>query len=279
MKIKKFIAISLAAVISVCGNTHAAEKSSKIKKIVICGIPLVAVPLGIYAIHKLRTNKKTSPAKAVVSNSNSKKSSEVAKTPVVSTTQKSYFDNWIKILSGEEVSYSAFPYKSGNELRQQNDIMLESCHNYIQVFFPNLVKSNYHQENLFINNCKNEWRIALNNDPILLGRIQIQLKLNLVRMLQFWGFDVESREINPDSKNIVIEKISVKSDVNPNDFNNHNNQRVTRVLHSLRLFGLHEEHQKFLQILNTHYSHHSSSSYWNSTKDTPLLTDLLNEQN
>ena len=211
-----------------------------------------------------------------VSASDSENSTEVLRAKAVSATQEYYFYHWIKILSGEEVPYSAFPYKSGNELRKQDDMMLEDCHNYIQVFFPNLLQSHYHQKNLFINSCKDEWEIALNNNPTLLGKIQIQMKLNFVRMLKFWEFNVESREIDSDSKNISIERIFVQPDTNPNYFNN---QKVTRVLHSLRLFGLHEEHQKFLQVLNSHHSYHSSLSYWNNTQYTPLLTDLLKSQN
>ncbi len=161
---------------------------------------------------------------------------------------------WIKFLSGEVLTHEEktkynFRYSSCEEFRQDNDNNLECFHDYIQVVFPNIIKSVYGNRDLYIEGKEGFWK-ALLSDTSLKKNIQETMKKNYNRILNFWN-----------NKNL-------KS-------GDHNLLRITRVLISLKLFGLQEEYESLRKYLIERFGNEQSFSnsmkYWNATEKTASL--------
>lgn len=178
------------------------------------------------------------------------------------------FDQWINILSGKNAGKSShngekWCYTSADKFRKDSDENLENYHNYIQAMFPNHVKSRFTNPDLVVNEEFRElWAKRVARDAKLPTKVQQQMRLNLIRMLKFWGYKVDGdkngiRSITFDS---APEKaVAYKENV---DKKNHNNLRITRVLIALRLFGLNHEAQLFWNVLQQS-SNEGSKKYWN----------------
>lgn len=281
MKLKKFTALCLSAVISLSGSTYATEQSSNfpIKKVLLYSSPLlVLVPVvGYAAFFELIPSKKvhhksSKPSSKEPSGSKEKfgqKTNSNHQNPNEISQERFY--GWIKLLSGETTNDRSFIYKSGEDFRNDNDTNLEKYHNFIQVFFPNVDQSGSANCDLFIDNCRDKWKALLENNSEIFKKIQSEMHLNLLRMLKFWKFNA-SYDGNNNFK-VSLPKPFKSQLRNPSD---HNCLRATRVLIALRLFDLNEEYAKFLDILNTFYPNHESKHYWNNnTKNIPSIKVLL----
>ncbi len=146
-------------------------------------------------------------------------------------------NEWIDILLGKTVTSGNWTYKSGADMRKDNFDNLENHHDYIQVFFPNKVASNYDNKDLYLdsNDFKDAWQARKTSDPQLMTKIQNEMKLNFKKMLTFWGFltDPNITFIIPNEGEAATARRQKKI-----CSGNHNNLRVTRVLLALRNFGL-----------------------------------------
>ena len=152
--------------------------------------------------------------------------------------------NWIKFLSGEEIQDESFKFQSCEEFRKANDKNLESHHDYIQVVFPNLEQSGYANKDLYLNKNLKKWQDLMQDLEIRL-KIQENLRLNLIRILTFFGFEVTLG----DSSKII--KLKAKTDGVAFKLGNHNGLRLTRVLICLKIFGLNREHQLIIDSINS----------------------------
>lgn len=183
-------------------------------------------------------------------------------------------ENWIKFLSGEEIQDKSFKFRSCEEFRKASDGDLEKHHDYIQVVFPNLEKSRYANQDLYLNKNLKKWKELMQNLEIRL-KIQKNLKLNLIRILKFFGFEVTLGE---DSE---ITKLVAKNDgvvFNPGD---HNSLRLTRVLKCLKIFGLDDEYNLIINSINSNEeitaeikknpTLKNSYEYWIKSKETNCL--------
>ena len=200
---------------------------------------------------------------------------------------------WIRLLAGEEISDTSFPFKSCGTFRQTgNDelkkfkvgaidykkLQLEDLHNYVQLIFPNLEHGMFN-EDLYLNRNLNGWKNLLQNHLSTRLKIQNQMKLNLVVMLEFWNFNVdldeksEIKQISANKKSIIFKHGG-----------DHNCLRFTRVLNCLRLFGLHKEHElllssvenneEIMSIINSDDNLTESKGFWVKTKNVePLFND------
>ncbi|MDQ5984253.1 MAG: hypothetical protein RUMPE_01294 [Eubacteriales bacterium SKADARSKE-1] len=165
---------------------------------------------------------------------------------------------WIALLSGAEIPESFdFRYKSCREFCKDSDDNLENFHDYIQVIFPSEQASAYANSDLFIGSRCDEWKQFLDDHPEICNQIQLNMKLNFVRMLEFWKFRVKGSlvEAHPEQQN----------------FHNHNNKRVTRVAHALLVFGLTKMNKKFINMLKQGYFAHSSLGCWESNPVCVLI--------
>ncbi|MBO6126760.1 MAG: hypothetical protein J6P21_02005 [Clostridia bacterium] len=190
--------------------------------------------------------------------------------------------NWIKILLGEKIQDKSFLFQSGEAFRNANDRALEIHHNFIQIFFPNLEESGYANQDLCLNKNLKKWQ-ALMQDLELRFKIQKNLKLNVNRILIFFGFEVTL------GNNSEIIKLNAKDDarifVPDNDPRSHNRLRLTRVLKCLKLFGLDREYEmimaaienngQFQKIMRNYDKDYSglreSYKYWQDSRNTACL--------
>lgn len=198
--------------------------------------------------------------------------------------------DWIRFLAGEEISDENFPFKSCEAFRQTgNDelkkfkakkidyykLQLESLHNYVQLLFPNLPPGVANKD-FYLNRNLNGWKNLLQNCPAIKLKIQNQMKLNLLVMLEFWNFNVdldkhsEITNISANKESIIFKRGG-----------DHNNLRFTRVLNCLRLFGLHKEHEllfnsvennnEIMNIINSEISLSESKKFWLETKNVAAV--------
>ena len=182
--------------------------------------------------------------------------------------------NWIKFLSGEEIQGKIFKFKSCEEFRKANDKNLESHHDYIQVVFPNLEQSGYANKDLYLNKNLEKWKELMQDEELRL-KIQKNLKLNLIRILKFFGFEVTLGE---DSE---ITKLVAKNDGVAFIPGNHNSLRLTRVLKCLKIFGLDNEYNLIINSINSNKeimtkieknpTLKKSYEYWIKSKETNCL--------
>jgi hypothetical protein len=194
------------------------------------------------------------------------------------------FKCWIDFLCGCTIDLNNLapkgkelpPHKSAQVFRDNTNDNLESCHNYVQVIFPNQLIG-VANRSLFLdsNELMTDKSIALDallallkKHPTIASKIKLNLMVNSSRMFQFWGL-----EYAIDENDKVILKTGnwpdAKKKLSPND---HNNLRVTRVLLALGIFGLNSIRDVFLKALKTNQGKLDgslSSSYW----DKAALTD------
>ena len=182
--------------------------------------------------------------------------------------------NWIKFLSGEEIQDESFKFKSCEEFRKASDKNLESHHDYIQVVFPNLERSGYANQDLYLNKNLEKWKELMQDEELRL-KIQKNLNLNLIRILKFFGFEVTLGE---DSE---ITKLVAKNDGVAFIPGNHNSLRLTRVLKCLKIFGLDNEYNLIINSINSNkeimtkinknLTLKKSYEYWIKSKETNCL--------
>ncbi len=151
---------------------------------------------------------------------------------------------WIKFLMGEQINDESFRFKSCNGLRSASNNDLEDNHDFIQAVFPNLEKSRYANQDLYLNKNLKKWQDLMQDLEIRL-KIQENLRLNLIRILTFFGFEVTLG----DSSKII--KLKAKTDGVAFKPGNHNGLRLTRVLICLKIFGLNREHQLIIDSINS----------------------------
>ena len=165
--------------------------------------------------------------------------------------------NWIKFLCGEEISDSSFVFSSCDKFREADDKKLEEYHNYVQVVFPSFDKSSFANQDLYIGKNSEKWKEIMSN-PDLRSKIQENMRLNLIRMLKFWEFDlvIDGRKIT---------SLSSKNNASPFINGNHNGSRMTRVLKCLKLFGLNNEYDLIMDDINKNHSKCDSYKYWKNT--------------
>lgn len=182
--------------------------------------------------------------------------------------------NWIKFLSGEEIQGKIFKFKSCEEFRKASDKKLESYHDYIQVVFPNLEQSGYANQDLYLNKNLEKWKELMQDEELRL-KIQKNLKLNLIRILKFFGFEVTLDE------NSEITKLVAKKDSVVFKPWNHNSLRLTRVLKCLKIFGLDNEYNLIINSISSNNeimtkiqknsTLKESYEYWIKAKETNCL--------
>lgn len=183
-------------------------------------------------------------------------------------------ENWIKFLSGEEIQDESFKFKSCEEFRKASDDDLESHHDYIQVVFPNLERSKYANRDLYLNKNLEKWKELMQDEELRL-KIQKNLKLNLIRILNFFDFEVTLGE------NSEITKLVAKKDSVVFKPWNHNSLRLTRVLKCLKIFGLDDEYNLIINSINSNEeimikiqknpTLKDSYEYWIKSKETNCL--------
>lgn len=272
---KRICSVLLTALI-ISNPCHAAISKKTVSKILFSSTAIVGLSaILIYGLHefsKTKSSPKVPDKLPKVPNQSSNISNEISKinneTPKISLhkaqinfLEKRKFDNfnnkekaWIKFLSGEvltpeeKLKYN-FRYSSCEEFRKDSDNNLEYFHDYIQVVFPNIIKSVYGNRDLYIEGKEHFWK-ALLSESSLKKNIQETMKKNYNRILNFW-----------DNKNL-------KSC-------DHNLLRITRVLISLKLFGLQEEYESLREYLTERFGNDQSFSnsmkYWNATEKTTSL--------
>lgn len=263
-----------------CKNSNSSKKSQKraVKGIVsAAGIfAVLAMTLGLSKRYGRSSKTQDIP-----------KTPGETKVPEVVTDEKADVnpakrqENWMKILPGEEVPHGCFIYTSGREFRQDTDENLENHHDFIQIFFPTYDESNYANQDLNIDSCRELWKKVANEESqSTLKLIRREMQLNFIRMLLFWGFKVTIVVKNADndntatrfnysssdSKNLFsngdpdwakdrITAIKIENDDTAKnnwktDTNDHNRLRITRVLNSLQILELKEEYKSFRRGLS-----------------------------
>ena len=151
---------------------------------------------------------------------------------------------WIKFLMGEQIDDKSFRFNSCNEFRTASNNDLEKYHDFIQAVFPNLEKSSCENPDLYLNKNLKKWQDLMQDLEIRL-KIQENLRLNLIRILTFFGFEVTLG----DSSKII--KLKAKTDGVAFKSGNHNGLRLTRVLICLKIFGLNREHQLIINSIKS----------------------------
>lgn len=263
----------IACVLTVCSmissNTHSYKfpevywNRERTVALVTVGVSIVTI-IATVKLAKLFSNKKGTPDD--LDNKNFDKREQ----------------EWIKFLLGEKIQDKSFLFKSCEEFRNANDSALESHHDFIQVVFPNYEKSGYANQDLCLNKNLKKWQ-ALMQDLELRFKIQKNLKLNVNRILIFFGFEVTL------GNNSEIIKLNAKDDarifVPDNDPRSHNRLRLTRVLKCLKLFGLDREYEmimaaienngQFQKIMRNYDKDYSglreSYKYWQDSRNTACL--------
>lgn len=251
---------------------------NKKEKFILISSSTAAV-CGTISLKKLLSNKKK--AKILFNNEEFKKLNKDEKISNKNFLFKSFnkeFEkfnereqNWIKFLLGEKISDKSFLFKSCEEFRNSNNSDLERKHDFIQVVFPNLEKSGYANQDLYLNRKLQEWKNLLSNKDLRL-KIQKNMKLNLIRILEFFGFEIE-RNINYE-----ITKIKANPDSIIFKPGNHNGRRFTRVLKCLKLFDLNKEYyliidsiienNQIINIINKNSVLKTSYKFWINSGNT-----------
>ena len=181
---------------------------------------------------------------------------------------------WIKFLMGEQINDESFRFNSCNKFRSASNNDLEENHDFIQAVFPNLEESKFANKDLYLNKSLKKWQDLMQDLEIRL-KIQENLRLNLIRILTFFGFEVTLG----DSSKII--KLKAKADGVAFEPDNHNGLRLTRVLICLKIFGLNREHQliidsinsnkKIMKSVNDNSTLKTSYEFWLNSKKTACL--------
>ena len=185
-------------------------------------LALVSLNFSKWCKHKDETIQKESEKKieksVIPEKHDDKKGESVSKVSVNQTERR---ENWIKILSGETIENGDFRYKSGAEFRRDNDENLEKYHDFIQVFFPTYEASQFANEDLNINACRELWeKVAAEKGQATIKRIQREMRLNFIRMLLFWGFKVTLLIKYFEDKPFCVYNLSDSNELLSNDILN-----------------------------------------------------------
>jgi hypothetical protein len=172
---------------------------------------------------------------------------------------------WVRFLAGETVAGLRYP--NCQAFRVDSDIHLENYHDYVQVVFPSWEPSGYHNKDLYIRDKVETWKALIKECPSLARNIQLNIQLNAIRMLHFWGYRFYFTQDAPNVPGVV--RVFVNLEDNPNSplhkLGDHNELRVTRFLEALVMFGcfgglFHIFAEGFLP---EYYAKHPSfSKYW-----------------
>ncbi|MDR1590788.1 MAG: hypothetical protein LBR92_02205, partial [Puniceicoccales bacterium] len=172
---------------------------------------------------------------------------------------------WIEFLAGGTVS--EFCYPNCQAFRKDSDANLESKHDYIQVVFPSYEASAHANQDLYIKDKIDTWKALIKACPTLKRNIRLNMQLNAIRMLHFWGFKFAFEQDVPNMWNTNAIRTFVVLKDNPNsplhEHGNHNTLRATRFIEALEMFGSFHFSRNFSEgLLPKYYSKHPSYSYW-----------------
>ena len=143
-----------------------------------------------------------------------------------------------------------------SEIREYDHKQLEYCHDYIQVLFPNRLRSFFTPEAPILDD---ETESAFRESP----QLQANLLRSLELMLDFYGFRSEPDGVIRPGPNFHQQAMNWLSPYN------HNYLRITRILHCLMALGLSDHALQFHSCLCTHLYDYASEigsqtmSYWN----------------
>jgi hypothetical protein len=173
--------------------------------------------------------------------------------------------NWIKFLAGETVK--GFHYANCQAFRADSDRNLESGHDYVQVVFPSWAPSQYSNRDLFIRDKFETWKKLSTDCPMIMLIIYLNVQLNAIRMIHFWGFlfDFE-QDAEPIHDNYVRTFVIIMD--NPDSplhrAGDHNALRATRFIETLGMFGCFGDLLKifFEGLLVEYFQGHPSIEYW-----------------
>jgi hypothetical protein len=110
--------------------------------------------------------------------------------------------------------------------------------------------------------------------------INLNIQLNAIRMLHFWGFKFAFVRDTPDPKwnRWKIDRVFVNLEDNPgsplHSGTDHNTLRATRFIETLEMFGCFNGLLKIFAegLLPEYYSQHPSWQYWHKAwENTPRL--------
>jgi hypothetical protein len=165
--------------------------------------------------------------------------------------------NWIKFLIGANAE--GFPYRNCMEFLLDSDSNLESKHNYVQIILPSLRPSAHANIGLHILHKINTWGDLLTQCLTARELIRLNMILNAIRMLRFWGFRFVFIRNNG--------RILIVLNDNPNSplhrVGNHNRLRATRLMEALRMFGCFELADILRSLLsNDNYRGDPSIPFW-----------------
>jgi hypothetical protein len=180
---------------------------------------------------------------------------------------------WIEWLAGATVS--GFSYPNGQAFRGDGDANLETKHDYVQLVFPSLAPSQHANSDLCVRDKVDLWKDLLHGCPTIALNIILNIQLNAIRMLYFWGFKFAFGQDAPNvwGTDRVVLKDNLNSLLHKNE--NHNVSRATRFIIALRMFGLSESiGRTFVELLFARYGDSTSLQYWKNAwenRDIPIF--------
>ncbi|KAI3318902.1 hypothetical protein HD806DRAFT_510338 [Xylariaceae sp. AK1471] len=161
-----------------------------------------------------------------------------------------------------------------DEILAWNDNQLEGLHNYIQTVFPLPEESGFGHD-----------APVLDEETMLIFSQSPELKSNLLRalkrMLAFYGFDADDKEVS-DSSNSPVSQLTITPMKNcERGFSHwvkridHNHFRITRIIRSLRILGLPGAAKDFFDALIKVYEARgiigpTSVDFWTRAMKQPL---------
>jgi hypothetical protein len=171
---------------------------------------------------------------------------------------------WIKFLAGDTVQ--GFRYENCQAFRMDSDSNLETKHDYVQVLFPSWAPSHFANPDLYIRDKVDLWKALVRECPTLALNINLNIQLNAIRMLHFWGFKFAFEEdlLNVPSTGRVFVVLKDNPNSPLHEDGDHNALRATRLIGALKMFGCFNGLLKIFAegLLPKHYSKHSSYQYW-----------------
>jgi hypothetical protein len=205
----------------------------------------------------------------------------VAMAELNSFSRKSEFQGrqleWVKFLAGETINVDdtankatgeKFPYASCQAFWDDSDTNLESKHDYVQIVFPSWGPSSNCNRDLYIRDNVETWKALLRECPTVKRNIHLNIQLNAIRMLHFWGFrfaftqDAPNPIWNVDRVFVILED-NLSSPLHRDG--DHNALRATRFIEALKMFGCFNGLLKIFAegLLPEYYSkHHVYKKYW-----------------
>jgi hypothetical protein len=181
--------------------------------------------------------------------------------------------NWIKFLIGGNIpsqfvernseSSPKFRYANCRDFRRENNENLENYHNYVQVVFPNLSRSGSANFDLHLSRAPGVWRALCTSCPNVRRNMRLNMQLNAIYMLQFWGFRFDFGRngiVLVDNPGSVLHAAW-----------DHNQSRATRFIEALQQFGCKDLLTMFKTLLESNYQNNSSyHSHWRTALNNPF---------